>query len=326
MMHFTDVLVHLGHDRYISGEELAQINNVTRATIHNCIQKIDSLGIEVERVRGLGYRLIHPVELLNRKEIFSHMPAHMQKRCTRIHCIDELDSTNIFAASLDNPPKNNFSAVFAEVQTSGRGRRGREWVSPFAANIYMSIVWPLQRPLHEAGLLSPMLALHVLQCLNRLGVPGLGVKWPNDIYCHQRKLSGLLIECSGEIANECKVVIGLGVNVAMSRVKHVNIDQHWTDIISHVEDWSLSRNELSAQLMTSLVEGVLLFEQEDTSDIINEWMSWDTMLNMPVQIDSVQQVRSGIARGIDSNGCLKLETDHGVEKISAGDVTLRAQA
>ena len=168
-----------------------------------------------------------------------------------------------------------------------------------------------------------MLALKVLQCLHHLGVPKLGIKWPNDIYCDQRKLSGLLIECSGEISNACKLVVGLGVNVSMSHVKHVHIDQQWTDIISHVEDWSLTRNELAARLMTSLAESLILFENNEMKNIVSEWAAWDTMLNRRVQISSLKDEQSGIARGIDESGCLLLETKRGVEKISAGDVTLR---
>ena len=155
MLHFTEVLTRLDHIHYISGQELADINNVTRATIHNCIQKIDSLGIAVERVRGLGYRLAHPVELLDKKKIFSHLPSHIQQICSHIHYKEELDSTNKFASSLDLSSDKQFSAVFTEIQSAGKGRRGREWVSPYAANIYLSLLWPLQRPIHEAGVIEP---------------------------------------------------------------------------------------------------------------------------------------------------------------------------
>ena len=326
MLHFTKVLMRLNHDRFISGQELADIHKVTRATIHNCIQKIDKLGIEIERVRGLGYRLIHPVDFLDKEIIHSHFPAQIQQMCSQLQCLDEIDSTNEFASSIGMPSSNKFYAVLAERQMAGRGRRGREWVSPYAANIYLSIVWPLQRPLHEAGILSPMLALNILKCLNQLGVPNLGLKWPNDIYCNERKLSGLLVECTGGITDTCKLVIGVGVNVAMSRVKHVEIDQQWTDISANVKDWSYSRNELSAQLITSLVDGVLLFEQHNTSDSVDEWMGWDITLNKHVIIYSEGNERSGIARGIDHNGCLLMETESGVEKISAGDVSLRVQS
>ena len=325
MLHFTEVLKHLDHCQYISGQELADRHSVTRATIHNCIQKIDEMGIGVERVRGLGYRLLYPVDFLHEDQILSQLPTNIRRKCSQIHCLHDIDSTNQFASSLDAPTNPQFSLVLAEQQSAGRGRRGRKWVSPYAANIYLSIVWSLRRSLHESGILSPLLALDALKCLSSLGVPDLGVKWPNDIYCDKRKLSGLLIECIGEMADKCKLVIGLGVNVSMSRVKHEDIDQQWTDISTHVSNWTHSRNELSAHLITSLVESLLSFEQGGIANIVDEWKEWDIMLNKHVNIISNENEKSGIARGIDLNGCLQLETVNGVEKITAGDVSLRMQ-
>jgi len=326
MLHFTEVLTLLDNNRYYSGQALAQRFNVTRATIHNCIVKIESLGISVERIRGLGYRLMQPVDLLNHAEIQSKLSSQAANKLADIQCLQEIDSTNRYAAELELPQAGEFSLVLAEMQTAGKGRRGRQWVSPYAANIYMSVLWSLQRPLHEAGMLSPMLAISMLNALTELGVSGLSLKWPNDIYCHNTKLAGLLIECSGEISGGCKMVVGMGVNVFMSRFENIQIDQQWTDIHSQTQDWQYSRNDVAAKLVDNVVSGLVKFESNSFENLVYAWSQWDIMKDKQVELHSAQSVKTGVARGIDSDGCLLLESSNGIEKISAGDVSLRASA
>ena len=326
MLHFTEVLKLLDNNRYYSGQALAQRFDVTRATIHNCIVKIESLGISVERVRGLGYRLTQPADLLNQAEIESKFSSSVANNLVEIHCLQEIDSTNRYAGKLELPHEGGFSVVLAEMQTAGKGRRGRHWVSPYAANVYLSLLWPLRRPLHEAGMLSPMLAISMLTALEELGVTGLNLKWPNDIYCHNKKLAGLLIECSGEISGGCKMVVGMGVNVLMSRFDDVDIDQHWTDMLSHTQDWQHSRNDVVAKLIHNAVSALVQFENNTCDDLIDTWSQWDIMKDKQVELHSGQSIKTGVARGIDNDGCLLLETSSGVEKISAGDVSLRASA
>jgi len=326
MLHFTEVLTLLDNNRHYSGQVLAERLNVTRATIHNCIVKIESLGISVERIRGLGYRLKQPLDLLNQTEIQSQLSPQLTAKLLDLHCLQEVDSTNRYAADLALPQVGEYSVVLAEMQTAGKGRRGRHWVSPYAANVYLSILWPLQRPLHKAGMLSPMLAISMLTALEALGVSGLSLKWPNDIYCHQQKLAGLLIECSGEISGGCKMVVGIGVNVLMSQSEGITIDQQWTDMLSHTQDRQYSRNEVSVKLINNVVSALVQFENNTFNDLVDTWSQWDIMKDKHVELHGVQSIQTGIARGIDNDGCLLLETSTGVERISAGDVSLRQSA
>jgi BirA family biotin operon repressor/biotin-[acetyl-CoA-carboxylase] ligase len=326
MLHFAEVLTLLDHTRHCSGQDLAEKFHVTRATIHNCILRIESLGIGVERVRGLGYRLSQPLDLLNNTDILSKLHPQVADKLCSIQCLQEIDSTNHYASTLALPEAGQFSVVLAEMQTAGKGRRGRNWVSPYAANIYMSVLWPLQRPLHEAGALSPLLAIGMLQALQSLGVEGLGLKWPNDIYCQNKKLAGLLIECSGEISGGCKMVVGMGVNVLMSQYENIDISQEWTDINSNTLDWNDSRNQVASNLLNNTVLGLAQFEKNNCADLSDQWAQWDVMKDKQVDIHSAQQIRTGIARGINASGCLLLETSQGLEKISAGDVSMRGHA
>lgn len=325
MLDFTELLPLLDHTEYRSGQELAAHFNVTRATVHNCIARIEGLGIQLDRVPGRGYRLCTPIDLLDEHAIVSNLAPDVADSLFTMQYIQQVDSTNEVAAKLVLPPAQKFSLVLAEAQSAGKGRRGRSWASPFAANIYMSLVWSLQRAMHEAGALSPYLAIYIVEALHALGLPGLGLKWPNDIYCNNKKLAGLLIECSGELSNACKIVVGLGVNVAMTKYKHIDIDQEWTDIHFNVPNWLLTRSELTVRLINSMVAGLKSFEETSVADLVQRWARWDVMKNMQVNVHADAQVRHGIARGIDIDGCLLLESGQGVERISVGDVSLRKQ-
>lgn len=172
-------------------------------------------------------------------------------------------------------------------------------------------------------MLSPMIAISMLTALEELGVSGLSLKWPNDIYCHQQKLAGLLIECSGEISGGCKMVVGIGVNVLMSQFEGITIEQQWTDMRSHTQDRQYSRNDVSAKLINNVVSALVQFENNTINDLVETWSQWDIMKDKQVELHGVQSIQTGIARGIDNDGCLLLETSTGVERISAGDVSLR---
>ena len=324
MLNIIDLLNLLEHQNFRSGEDLANQLNVTRATVHNCISRIESLGIKIERTHGLGYRLCQPIELLVESNIIENLTVEVKNKLETLVCLQEVDSTNRYAAELELPPTGKFSAVLAEMQTAGKGRRGRKWVSPFAANLYLSIVWPLQKPLHTASVLSPCLAISTAQLLNKLGVEHVGVKWPNDIYCGEKKLSGILIECSGELNGQSKMIVGIGLNVFMSRYQQVKIEQAWTDIESEVPDIKATRNEIAALLISDIVQILTLFEENKIKNTSKEWQQWDVMKDKNVSVHSEGKMMRGIARGISEDGSLLLEVKPGeIETVLMGEVSLR---
>ena len=325
MLNITELLTQLDHESHRSGQDLAAYFNCTRGTIHNGIERIEELGIRVERVSGLGYRLFEPLDLLDTNKIVSNLTPIVADQLQAIECLTQIDSTNQYATNLTFPPTGKFTIVLSEMQLAGKGRRGRTWVSPFAANIYLSIIWPLQRSLHEASIVSPYLAICIAEKLHALGIPELGLKWPNDIYCQEKKLAGLLIECTGELGGTGKMIIGLGLNVSMSKYANIDIDQAWTDIISNVAHWQYSRNQLAAEMINTLVNALNQFENSQIHDLLARWSRWDVMHNANVDVQSDQYTQHGIARGIDENGCLLLETKKGLQPVLVGDVTLRRQ-
>lgn len=324
MLNIIEVLAQLDHKNYRSGQDLADQLKVTRATIHNCISRIESMGIKIERVHGRGYRLHYPLDLLSAEQIIETLDAKTAGKLETLECLQEVDSTNRYATQLDLPAAGRFSAVLAESQKAGKGRRGREWISPFAANLYLSLLWPLQKPLHTASVLSPYLAVQVARSLHHAGLGAVGVKWPNDIYCHDKKLAGILIECVGELSGHCKMIVGVGLNVYMSRYQEINIDQPWTDIVTQMPNNSIERNKIAARLISSIAETLELFEQDKLNSLNHEWRQWDIMKDKPISVQSEHGIRDGFARGINDDGSLILESISGEkENILMGEISIR---
>jgi BirA family biotin operon repressor/biotin-[acetyl-CoA-carboxylase] ligase len=210
--------------------------------------------------------------------------------------------------------------VLAEQQTAGRGRRGRKWVSPFAQNVYYSLVLRIEAGLRQLEGLSLVVGLAVMQALRESGVRGAGLKWPNDVLVGQKKIAGILLELVGDPADICHVVLGIGINVNMQRADEV--DQQWTSVQLET-GFPVDRNALVAQLGLQL-QGYL--DQHRKGGFValqEEWEQNHAWQGRPVSlIAGVNQV-DGVVLGVDRQGALRLDVD-GVEKIySGGELSLR---
>ena len=321
------LLIALNEHEFCSGEVLATQFSVTRGTIHNGIKRLQSLGLMIESVVGKGYRLLNKLELLDLDVLHNYLQKDCRSSEDQLLLFDQLSSTNQLASELTAPSHGRWSAVLSELQTAGRGRRGRTWISPYAANICLSMVWTLLRPLSQAAVLSPFLALRVGQCLQRLGVHNVQVKWPNDIYCDGKKISGLLLECFGELSDSCTLVVGVGVNVSMSAYERITIDQEWTDLLAVMgADNCLSRNQLAAELVNSLFLALREFESNQMGAWQEQWQAMDAFHGQAVSVQDQQQELSGVAEGVCADGAYKISNTQGEHRLLTGDMSLRRMA
>lgn len=327
MLQASEVLQCLSCDQYLSGQVLADRFNVTRAAINHHISKLQDLGVAIESVSGCGYRLRYPIYLHNQDYLHDTLTRTCSKRLDVLQCWPQIESTNDAAKTIATPASGMFSVVLAELQTAGRGRRGRIWLAPYGANITLSVVWNLHQSLHTAGLLSPYLAVQIAQVLDRMGVPGIKVKWPNDVYCADKKIAGILIECRAEINGSCHLVVGLGLNAYMSHStvdfsEHV-IQQPWTDIVTQLPDFKLSRDDIAVACINAIVSGLNSFDQQVPESFSEVWSQWDLLHARAVQVETEKATTSGVALGINQQGCLRLLTERGEQEIMLGEVSLR---
>ncbi len=319
------IIRQLADGKFHSGEELAQRCGISRAGIWKHIQQLStSINLKIHAVRGRGYRIERPLELLDREQILAAISTTGRSWISKLELHQQIGSTN--SHLLTQPPGEISSGhiCLAEEQTDGRGRRGRSWVSPFGSSIYLSIFWDYPDGPSHLSTLSLAAGVAVVDTLQALGVAQVGLKWPNDILWDGRKLAGLLLEVAGESDGPSRVVLGLGINCGLALAQGENIDQPWIDLTEIPGGSDISRNRLAAALLESLLQTMGRFTQDGISSLVKEWKRYDLYYGLPVALQLGSQQIDGIHRGIDITGSILLEKATGeVCAYHGGEVSLR---
>ena len=313
----------LSDGRFHSGESLARLLGVSRTAVWKRMQKISrDTGLEIHAVRGKGYRLALPLELLDADRIAGHIRSGSSVEAeVEVHA--SLPSTSSHLAErLGELPDNTL--CFAEHQTAGRGRRGRHWVSPYGANLYFSIYRRFPLGMHELAGLSLAVGAVVAEALSRY-VDGISLKWPNDLLVDGRKLAGILVDVHGQSEGPVDTVTGIGLNLRMPRGSGEAIDQPWVDLESLVER-EISRNRLAAELSLAVLKALDTFSGSRLAAWMESWRRYDNWHGRPVQLVRGERVISGIHAGVANDGSLRLEIDGRVEHFHSGEVSLREGA
>jgi len=309
-----------------SGTELAEQLNFSRSALWKQVNALEELGIEILAVNGKGYRLKSALELLNKSTIINNLTSATQQLISAFDIHDQIDSTNTSLVALSRDvPESTGVVCLAEQQTAGRGRRGREWVSPFGSNLYCSVLWRFQDGPASLSGLSLAIGVAVIKALNAHGIQGVGLKWPNDIYWQQKKLGGILVEVSGESNGPCSAVIGLGLNLHLSSDEASNIEQDWVDISQILgSDHKISRNDLQASLLEQFFHVISHYTEQSFAQYRDEWRLCDCMQGQSVNLFVGKQVVAGTVLGINDDGLLLLQTQEGkVQCYASGEVSFR---
>lgn len=303
-----------------SGQKLADELSVSRAYIWKLMQQLEALGLEFESVTRKGYRLLKPLELLEEESLQLAMASNGMSdwQCDVLLLTD---STN---EQLKGDGFCHKKVLAAEHQSAGRGRRGRQWVSPLASNLYWSVGWQTQMPVQQLGGLSLVVGLAIIKALEGLGIQGIQLKWPNDIRYQGKKLGGILIELSGDVAGALQVVIGVGLNMQMGSTVAQSIDQEWMNLNELAPD--VSRQQVLAKTIVELNQALELFEQKGFAAFQESWQEVDECFGQKVSILQQHQELKGIGAGVDATGALLLQTGQGMVPIYAGEVSLRFRA
>ncbi len=241
-----------------------------------------------------------------------------------IHLFDSVDSTNEWAGAELGQGRQTPFVCIADRQSKGRGRRGRHWISPPGANIYMSIAWHFELPAGKLGLLSLAQGVAVIRALTASGVDGAWLKWPNDVLVKQNKIAGILIETSQLRANSCNVVIGVGVNYRMPANAMPESGVRWTDVVHAVNGTVPDRNSVVMRLITEVVKMCDRYQHKPLS-IFNELQGELGVLtgrDVNLHLDNGAQV-SGTVLGINQQGELRVRVQGHERVFNSADVSLR---
>ena len=306
-----------------SGESLGQELGVSRAAVWKHVQTLGELGLDVHAVRGQGYRLADAFEPLDKELICSHLSASSAGRLRELDVFRDIDSTSDhLKRTRISLPSGSFAACVAEWQSAGRGRRGRRWVSPYGANLYLSFAGQISEATLASGGLSLAVAIAVADALRACGVEGTGLKWPNDIFYQGRKLAGILLDLTGEGGGPYRVVIGVGINLRMSASAAREIDQPWIDLSQ--SGTSIDRNHLAGLIVERLIRAIDLFNEHGLQVFTKDWERLDLVSGRTVELHHEHEpVIKGVARGIDARGALLIEHDGMIRSYHAGEVSIR---
>jgi len=324
------ILKQLADGKFHSGEALATHFGVTRATIWNAVQHAQSLGVEVFSVRGRGYKLPQAIDFLDETEVIKAIGE--QRVWFKLEIMDEVPSTNTHLMQQAAKGAAHVTCIAAHVQSKGRGRRGRTWISHLGASLTFSLLWRFQCGAAALSGLSLAVGVALIRALNSLGVSNAQLKWPNDVLVSDgngsyKKLAGILIDLQGDMDGPSSAVIGVGVNLNLPENVLKSIDQPAIDLACVTANAGIApieQSKLLGILLKNLAEVLSDFEQNGFLGVRDEWLRYHAYQDKPVRmlLPNGTDVQ-GVVKNVADDGILLVETALGLQRFSAGEISLK---
>jgi len=314
------ILRLLADGKFHSGEAIARHFNVSRATVWNALQDAGQLGVEIFSIPGRGYKLPQPLILLDEQTISGALGVYGTTLHIEVH--DHLTSTNSYLMKNISTIRHA-TCVAANLQTNGRGRRGRSWHAGLGASLTFSLLWRFQCGASALSGLSLAVGIALMRSLHALGMTGTQLKWPNDVLINREKLAGILIELQGDMEGPSTAVIGMGINLKLPDKLKQQIDQPVTDLAS-VFNGELNPNHLLAALLKHLADVLTTFEQGGFAALRDEWTQHHAYheQNVRLLMPDGREIH-GVVKGITEDGSLLVTTAEGAQRFISGEISLR---
>lgn len=308
---------------YVSGEEISRRLDVSRTAVWKHIRALKEEGYDIEAHPRRGYRLRQAPDRLLPEEVGPWLATARLGRY--IHYLTTTDSTNNAAKKLAAAGCPEGQIVVAEEQAGGRGRLARGWFSPFAKGVWFSIVLrPPFKP-QDAPKCTLLAAVAVNRALRKVTGVDCGIKWPNDILFAGRKLVGILTEMSAEMDAINHIVIGIGINVNIDEADFPPELKGLAGSLSMAAGRPFARAEILAAVLSELERLYDRTVESGFAELLAEWRQASVTLGRTVDVIGGGQRLTGVAEDIDGDGALLVRTATGLEKVLAGDVSIRAQ-
>src|SRR5574337_489349 len=290
---------------FVSGEQLAAKLGISRTMVWKHIKSLEQEGFGVVAVPSRGYRITFEPDLLKTDDIRRGLKTKTIGR--QILLEREVGSTNTLAMEMASRGAADGTVVVAEMQTGGRGRLGRKWISP-PGNLYLSVILRPDIPTHRAPLITLMGAVAASSAIRAAcGLPA-AIKWPNDILLSGKKVSGLLTEMSAEPDRVKHIVLGIGVDVNMD-LAELPIDlRPATATLASEAGRRIDRTALLRQVLRELDHWYGVFLAND-AEVLRAWESLNATTGRTVAVSGPGGTFEGLARGIDAEGRLLVEVE-----------------
>lgn len=305
---------------YVSGEQISRDLGVSRTAVWKQINILKSRGYIFESSTRKGYRLVYAPNLLTPLELESVLRTKTFGH--QVKYFESTASTNEEAKRLAREGAPEGTVVIAEEQLSGHGRLTRGFYSPFAKGIWFSLILrPKFFPM-EAAKCTLLAAVGVCRGIRSMGLPECGIKWPNDILIHGKKLVGILTEMSASMEKIDYIIMGIGINTGAKREEFPEAFRDSATSFAN-EGVEVSRKELLAAILSELETEYELAQTEGFDRVLEDWKTLSITIGQNVRVIFGDDSFLGKAVGIDRDGCLLVDTGKEVTRVIAGDVSIR---
>lgn len=308
-------------DGYISGQELCNRFGVSRTAVWKAINQLKEAGYEIEAQQNKGYRLMAAPDLMTEAEIKSLM--HTEWVAKEVLYFDTIDSTNTKAQELAEKGYPSGTLVVADKQESGKGRRGRSWVSPSGTGIFMTLMIKPDINPNNASMLTLVAALAVAKAITSVTGEEALIKWPNDIVVNGKKVCGILTEMNAQFDYINHIVVGIGINVHNESFPE-EISQMASSLMIEAGGKRFHRAQIIAETMSYFEQYYDTFlKTQDLSALVKEYDELLVNRNKSVRVLDPKEPFDGKAMGITPKGELIVDTWESRKLVSSGEVSVR---
>jgi BirA family biotin operon repressor/biotin-[acetyl-CoA-carboxylase] ligase len=308
-------------DGYISGQELCNRFGVSRTAVWKAINQLKEAGYEIEAQQNKGYRLMAAPDLMTEAEIKSLM--HTEWVAKEVLYFDTIDSTNTKAQELAEKGYQSGTLVVADKQESGKGRRGRSWVSPSGTGIFMTLMIKPDINPNNASMLTLVAALAVAKAITSVTGEEALIKWPNDIVVNSKKVCGILTEMNAQFDYINHIVVGIGINVHNESFPE-EISQMASSLMIEAGGRRFHRAQIIAETMAYFEQYYDTFlKTQDLSALVREYDELLVNRNKSVRVLDPKEPFDGKAMGITPKGELIVDTWESRKLVSSGEVSVR---
>ena len=308
-------------DGYISGQELCNRFGVSRTAVWKAINQLKEAGYEIEAQQNKGYRLMAAPDLMTEAEIKSLM--HTEWVAKEVLYFDTIDSTNTKAQELAEKGYPSGTLVVADKQESGKGRRGRSWVSPSGTGIFMTLMIKPDINPNNASMLTLVAALAVAKTITSVTGEEALIKWPNDIVVNGKKVCGILTEMNAQFDYINHIVVGIGINVHNESFPE-EISQMASSLMIEAGGKRFHRAQIIAETMSYFEQYYDTFlKTQDLSALVREYDELLVNRNKAVRVLDPKEPFDGKAMGITPKGELIVDTWESRKLVSSGEVSVR---
>lgn len=318
------ILRQLSSDAFRSGEQIARELNISRASVWQALQDLEGHGIKLFRLPGRGYRLAEPLHWLDAKTIKAELGG--KGSLIDVEVLETATSSNSTLMQKATLGATHGSCLAVELQTGGRGRRGRTWHASLGGSLTFSLLWRFNQGAAYLSGLSLAVGVALMRALHQTGISSASLKWPNDVLHENRKLAGILIELQGDMLGPSAAVIGIGLNLKLSDLDRENIDQPAIDLATLAADLP-SRSHLLALILAHLSEVLQEFENHGFVALREEWIRHHAYHQQPVRMLMPDgSTHHGTASGVADDGALLVRNQNGERRFTSGEVSMRNDA